>query len=237
MSFFFMVVKHIHQSQPIESKTKALFGIRKLNLLVACTLVYVGEYYWKIYFWKMGKSSFFKIVSEFRSFSKSHLTFCGKKNPPKNRSSRGDLKFQTLNLLSSEIMQIYNRGKPQVAPGSVCSAHSFSELLTPPVWWLSCLLGSRSLYPVLLRQCEMSTSLLWYVVHGLHTKVSVTHTVEEERGEQRDGSGNHDRCPRVDSPPCWLEPWTPGSWHSYRSASGSSNPDEKWYLEVFVLEI
>lgn len=50
--------------------------------------------------------------------------------------SRGDLMFLTLGLLPSEIVQIYNRGKPQSFP-IVCSSHSFLELLTPPVGWLS----------------------------------------------------------------------------------------------------
>lgn len=64
------------------------------------------------------------------------LDFVGR-NP---RYSRGDLMFLTLDLLPSENMQIYNRGKPKPFP-SVCSAHSFSELLTTPVGWLSCCLA------------------------------------------------------------------------------------------------
>lgn len=46
----------------------------------------------------------------------------------------------------------------------------------------------------------MSTSLPRYVVHHLHGSVSVTRRVEEERGEQRAGGGNHGRRPKVDSP-------------------------------------
>jgi len=49
----------------LRARKTASFGVRKLNLLVDCTLFYIGEYYWEIYYWKIGKSSFFEIVSDF----------------------------------------------------------------------------------------------------------------------------------------------------------------------------
>lgn len=53
--------------------------------------------------------------------------------------------FLTLDLLPSEIIQIYNMGKATVALGCACLAHSSSELLTLLDGWLCHLLGSHHL--------------------------------------------------------------------------------------------
>lgn len=92
-------------------------------------LFYIGECSRKI-----GKSSFFRNCVWV--LANPILNLVGKNS----RFSRGDLMFLTLDLLPSETEQIYSRGKPQSFP-TVCSSHSFLELLAPPVGWLSCCLA------------------------------------------------------------------------------------------------
>lgn len=109
--------------------------------------------------------------------------------------------FLTLDLLPSEIMQIYNRAKPQSFL-TVCSAHSFSELLAPPVEWLSCCLAP---YPVVLRQRGMGASSPRYVAQCLHLRVSVTRTAEEEKGSRKLEVGTATIVPRWTVPICRSE--------------------------------
>lgn len=127
-----------------------------------------------------------------------------------HRSSRGDLTFLTLDLLPSEILQIYKRGKPQSLP-TVCSAHSFLELLAPPVGWLSCCLAPS----VVLRQWGISSSSPHYVAQCLHVRVSVSHTAEDEKGSRKLEVGTASIVPRWTVLICQSKPSIPGSWHSY----------------------
>lgn len=154
------------------------------------------------------------------------LDFVGR-NP---RYSRGDLMFLTLDLLPSENMQIYNRGKPKPFP-SVCSAHSFSELLTTPVGWLSCCLaplacvwgdGGRVPAHLVMRDSVP----MWGSLSSP--------TVEEKKGTE---SWKWELPPRLDNLHLLVRAPNLRELAQLWSASGSSNPEEKWYLGVFVLEM
>lgn len=143
------------------------------------------------------------------NFSKSHFKFCGKEP----RSSSGNLMFLTLDLLPSETMQIYNRGKPHPFL-SVCSVLCFRASL-PSCWMAQLLLGSHGLCPVVLRQWGTSGNSPRYVAQCLPVRVSVSHTVEGEKGNRKLEVGTVTIVPWWTVLICQSEHSIPGSWHSY----------------------
>lgn len=104
-------------------KTKAAFGIRKLNLLVGYAFFYIGEYW--LCFPKLESHDFSKLCL---SFNKSTLKFCRGKQKQKQIQQRW-LNVSDTWLDACRTDAALQKEKATVAPGSVCLSWSFSPLL------------------------------------------------------------------------------------------------------------